>query len=326
MSTKPKPVTRRSKRSTLRRFEPKAVLPTGRVLRSYSAADVQRLRRLVTDRLECVYEPSFRRTRSIAQVRADTDGFDLRSAGLGRRVPGRKAKTLSAADEVELFLRYNYCRHRMMRILREAGSTRLTAAATRELLEWHTLALRSRDSIVTANLGLVPTMIERSRITGVDFTELISEGNFALLRSADKFDCGRGFKFSTYACRAIITSMTRAIALMARHRSRFPTEYDPRLEKCDSLEMRRAGAEEACILELRSILARNVGDLTLTEHRVLAERFGVNGPGRRGPAREQKTLRQVAESFGVTRERIRQIQNKALDKLREAIDERVFAS
>jgi RNA polymerase sigma factor (sigma-70 family) len=210
-----------------------------------------------------------------------------------------------------------------MRILKAHAGKRLTKAATRELLEWDQAALDVRDQIVQANLGLVPSMVERSRLTGVDFAELISEGQLALLRSVDKFDCSRGFKFSTYACRAILTSISRAVALMARHRAQFPIEYDPELQKSDFLETRRESLEENCVEELAGILAENTADLTVTERRVLSERFGVKG-GRRKAGSDPKTLRQVAEVFGVTKERIRQIQNKALAKLRCTLDDQVF--
>ena len=77
--------------------------------------------------------------------------------------------------------------------------------------------------------------------------------------------------------------------------------------------------------ELLGILANNTADLTVTELKVLSERFGVRSGGR-GKRGTPKTLRQVAEVFGVTKERVRQIQNKALEKLRGALDEQVFAA
>ncbi len=313
----------RSRTTALRKLRPTAQLPTGRVLKDFSAEQVQRLRRLISEELECVYHPSFRSNRSVESVLRECDRTD-QEAGTGRRA------TLTAEQERELFLRFNYCRHRMMKILRQHAGKRLTAAAARELLAWEDAMLRTREAIVEANLGLVPTMVERSRVTGVDFGELISEGHMALLRAVSKFDCARGFKFSTYACRAILTAITRAVALMARHRSTFPTEFDPDLQKSDFIETRRAWIEEDCMDELRSILKQNEAELTRTEREILTERFGVRLVPRRrrnsGALEGQKTLREVAEIFGVTKERIRQIQNKALRKLRSKIDERIVPS
>lgn len=279
--------------------------------------------------LECVFHRSFLKSNAEAtylsgleferETRFRLPRYDGKRDGATKR-----RRSLTHAEEREIFLRFNYFRHRVMQILIEWEGRRLSAAAARELLKWDKLAEALRDQIVDANLGLVPTMVERSRITGVDFGELISEGQLALLRSIDKFDCGRGFKFSTYACRAIITAITRAVALMARHRSRFPTEFDPDLQKGDYIEMRRAGVEEDSLEELQDLLHRNAAELTKTERRVLSERFGIRSTAGRRQARDQKTLRQVAEIFGVTKERVRQIQNRALSKLRSVLDQRMM--
>ncbi|MBU0617674.1 MAG: sigma-70 family RNA polymerase sigma factor [Planctomycetes bacterium] len=312
----------------MRKLKPTCQPPTGAVMRKLSANEAQRLRPRLVEELECIYDPGF--SRAGAEKRFTPTIDEVTSRGprpMSSRLDTRsgKARSLSRDEEVELFLRFNYCRYRMMGILRAHAGKRLTAAATRELLNWDQAALDVRDEIVQANLGLVPAMVERSRLTGVDFAELISEGQLALLRSVGKFDCSRGFKFSTYACRAILTSISRAVALMARHRARFPTEYDPGLQKADFVESRREEIEANCAQELQAILAGNLADLTVTEQRILSERFGMRGPGR-NTARDSKTLRQVAEVFGVTKERVRQIQNRALAKLREVLDEQAFAS
>ena len=297
-------------------------------MRQLSASEVQRLRLRLAELLEYIHSPVFTRrgaAERFAQTIRASRTWTPRSVGTRLGVGRAKSHSLSREKEVELFLCYNYCRYRIMRILKAHAGKRLTAAVTRELLQWDQAALDVRDKIVQANLGLVPSMVERSRLTGVDFAELISEGQLALLRSVDKFDCSRGFKFSTYACRAILTSISRTVALMARQRARFPTEYDPDLQKSDFLEARREELWGVCVNELSNILADNAADLTPTERQVLSERFGVKGRRRKGSA-DPKTLRQVAEVFGVTKERIRQIQNKALAKLREVLDEQVFAT
>ncbi len=324
--SKPNKTTKRVKNTALRKLTPTCKLPSGAVMRRFSAREAQRLRLRLVETLECVYNPRFSRAgaekRFAPEVkRGERIGPDSPEAVV---LPERGA-SLSRDDEVELFLRYNYCRYRMMKILKAFAGKRLTAEAARELLAWDAGALHYRDQIIQANLGLVPSMVERSKLTGVDFSELISEGQLALLRSVDKFDCARGFKFSTYACRAILTSISRAVALMSRYRSQFPTEYDPDLQRGDFIESRRAADEAYCMQELMGILAENTAELTVTEQRVLSERFGMKH-GRRKKAGDPKTLRQVAEVFGVTKERVRQIQNKALEKLRGVLDEEVFAA
>ena len=313
---------------TLRKFQPTCKPPTGAVMRRLSASEAQRLRRRLTDVTECVFTARFSRAGAEARFSPGSKheaGRTPRSLSSDIELTPKRKRSLSRDEEVDLFLRFNYCRYRIMKILKAHAGKRLTAEATRRLLWWDGSALDIRERIVGANLGLVPSMVERSRLTGVDFAELISEGQLALLRSVGKFDCLRGFKFSTYACRAILTSISRAVALMARHRARFPTEYDPDLQKSDLLETKRDDLEASCVHELTGILASNSADLTTTERRVLSERFGMRGASSTGTA-DSKTLRQVAEVFGVTKERVRQIQNKALAKLRGVLDQEVFVT
>jgi RNA polymerase sigma factor (sigma-70 family) len=320
----------------IRKLVPSAKLPVAGTLRSFSATDVERLEHALVEPLECVYDASFRlraaeeeHTRPLAAIEAvarDVGGYEARGGRSRRR--RMLPRGLSRAEEQALFLRYNYARYRLMRVLRAYRGKRLTGRAAHEVLRWEGLARESRDRIVQHNLGLVPTMIERSRITGVDFGELISEGQFALLRAASKFDASRGFKFSTYACRAILSSISRSVALTVRHRNHFPTEFDPDLQKSDELERRREAVAGDFVSELNEILAANLAELTSAEKRVLFERFGVSGkrPRMGVQVAQTKTLRQVAEMFGVTKERVRQIQNKALHKLRDALQQRVFAA
>jgi RNA polymerase sigma factor (sigma-70 family) len=159
----------------------------------------------------------------------------------------------------------------------------------------------------------------------MDYAELISEGNMALLRSVDKFDCGRGFKFSTYACRAILKSFSRVALRTGRYRSRFPTEFDPTLEKSDHLDQLRARQELDCLEDLREMLSDNVADLNEVETRVIQARFALNQVTESadgGP----KTLEQVGLLIGVTKERVRQIQNRALEKLRAKLQDDYLAA
>jgi len=326
---------------SIRRLSPRARLPRESVLHRLSEAERETLWRLLHEPMECVFDPCFRlhgnsRRESSADERGESkvrDGADVDERAV-QRMPGDRRSPVdrnaqrSAAEhggewEGRMFRRYNYLRYQMMCLVRRFAGKALSAAAARRLLEWHSTALNLRNEIARKNLGLVPSMVERSHLTGVDFAELISEGQMALLRSIDKFDVSRGFKFSTYACRAILTSISRAVALMARQRARFPVGYDPDLQKCDVIEYRRDEIEGRCMLELRALWSGNAAELTPIERRILSQRFGINNSG--GKRGEPKTLRQVAQVFGVTKERVRQIQNQALAKLRTALDEQAFA-
>jgi RNA polymerase primary sigma factor len=226
--------------------------------------------------------------------------------------------------EQYLFLRLNYCRWRVFRLVAVHAGRRLSAEAVAELLRWERATVETRGEIVRQNMPLVLAMAKRTRITSIDLTDLISEGNLALLRAVNKFDCARGYKFSTYACRAILKSFSRVATRSNRRRSLFPTEFDPALERSDFVERVRTNTEGECVHELKSILVDNGAQLSEVERKVILARFAID-PADDSPATKAKTLEQVGEMIGLTKERVRQIQNKALVKLRTALQQSVLA-
>ncbi len=231
--------------------------------------------------------------------------------------------TLTTAQEILLFQQYNFARMRVTGLLEASRGERLAASAVHEVLGWAHRAMVARAHIVQANMPLVLAMAKRTRLNSLDFNELISEGNLALLRSVDKFDCARGFKFSTYACRAILKSFSRVAMRTSRYRGRFPTEFDPTLEKSDFVDRKRDDAQSACVNEIRTILSSNRAELNDIERTVLKERFALDADA---PETKGKTLEEVGGLIGVTKERVRQIQNKALAKLRTLLEDDYLAA
>ena len=238
---------------------------------------------------------------------------------------GERVPTLSHAQEQRLFMRFNLARRHVTQILTTHAGKSLTPAAARRLLAWGYRVLAARSVIVRLNLPLVLAMAKRTRLANIDFNEMISEGNMALLRSVEKFDCSKGFKFSTYSCRAILKSFSRVAMRASRYRGRFPTAFDPTMERSDYLDRKRLNVEEDCVEELKQILLKNVANLTDVERTVIHERFAIGKPAI-GVASGPKTLEQVGHIIGVTKERVRQIQNNALKKIRLALEEEYLAA
>lgn len=227
----------------------------------------------------------------------------------------RGAKTrLSGIEEVTMFLRYNYARYRLSGLI-ERNCVRTSAGRRREMVLWYKRAMDARAELARSNMALVLAMAKRTRIPNVEFSELVSEGNMALLRSIEKFDVSRGFKFSTYACRAILKSFNRLATKTGRYRKHFPTEFDPELERSDYDVRKHEMQSENVVDTLREILAKNRADLSEVERTVVVERFALASRGRR------KTLAEVGKIVGLTNERVRQIQLSALRKLREALND-----
>lgn len=231
---------------------------------------------------------------------------------------------LTAKQEAALFLKFNYCRFRVNeykeQILEQEKITgEVDVELADQLLDWHLKADVYRTQIADTNLALVLAMAKRSRMTDADFTEMVSEGNMALLRAIDKFDVSRGFKFSTYACRAIIKAFSRQGLKNAKYRSFFPSDFDPKFERSNWDETRRADHEQDCVDELKSIIDRNNAELSDIEQQVITHRFALDRVHEDNP--RPMTLEQVGKLIGVTKERVRQIQNKALVKLKETMED-----
>lgn len=225
---------------------------------------------------------------------------------------GGRSKALRPAEEQAMFLSYNYARCRTVDLAKRQRREP-TLLRAREIIRWHERAMSLRADLVRANMPLVLSMVKRARGSDLEFTEAVSEGNLALLRSVEKFDVGRGFKFSTYACRAILKSLGRLSAKAGRYRRQFPVEFDPQFEQSDAGSLRHQRQHEASLETLRDALSSSNTGLTELERRVVSERFAIccENP-------KKRTLAQVGKTVGLTNERVRQIQNSALWKLRVA--------
>jgi RNA polymerase sigma factor (sigma-70 family) len=235
-------------------------------------------------------------------------------------------ETMSAApqlmkgpEERLMFLRFNYCKLRLCKLQRLIKKNGLTRKRADEFLFWHRRFEHFREYLVRTNLALVLAMAKRTRLGDVDFAEIVSEGNMALIRAVDKFNVDRGFKFSTYACRAILKAFSRTALKSSRHRTRFPVEFEPEMEKSDWTDRRRDAVEEDCIDELKAIVDRNLAELSEVEETVIRRRFNW-----KQEEESPLTLEEVGQIIGVTKERVRQIQNKALAKIRTVMEEGVL--
>ncbi len=312
---------------------PTVLMPSRQALAEFSADDQATLERLLSRPFEFVPNPCFADRNAAAALFGDETnaGHDTRpwcnaaapeGGPAAHMIPGQ---TLSGKQERELFLRLNYARYRIDKVLKRFNGKRLSGKAATEIIWWQKIVERTQIEIVQANMPLVLAMAKRTKLGNIDYADLISEGNMALLRSVDKFDAGRGYKFSTYACRAILKSFSRVAMKLARYRGRFPVEFDPSLERSDFLDKQRVAHEADCVEELCGIIRDNAADLSDVEVTVLRARFAlaqVGGLEGEGP----KTLEQVGSLIGVTKERVRQIQNRALAKLREKLHDDFLAA
>ena len=232
---------------------------------------------------------------------------------------GQVPKLMTTQEERLMFLRFNFSKLKLSAMQKQIKREGLTRESATLFVDWHRRFENFREYLVRTNLALVLAMAKRTRLGDVDFSEIVSEGNMALMRAVDKFSIDRGFKFSTYACRAILKAFSRTAMKSSKYHQRFPVEFEPDLEKSDWQDKRRDQVQEDCLDELRAIVDRNLADLSSVEQTVIRRRFNWQQT-----ADTPLTLEEVGQIIGVTKERVRQIQNKALAKIRTVMEEGVL--
>ncbi len=219
-----------------------------------------------------------------------------------------EAALLKPEQETMLFERMNFLRqqanmHRSLLDARRPSKQRIELY--RRLLflaDWH------RDRIVEANLRLVFSIVKKFVNQHNPFEDLLSDGIVALMRAADKFDFDRGFRFSTYATQVVRRDAYRSVVTTQEDRQKVCSGLqDMEIDVSD--EIRQPNMSEGRWHLLRARLSTMLGDLDRREKLIIRARFALGGH------RRVHTLQSLADRLGVSKERVRQLEKRALDKL-----------
>jgi RNA polymerase sigma factor (sigma-70 family) len=278
----------------------------------------RRMYETIAENLDYVDHPSFHESDTEADLFGpDAEVIDVPEYSLfpdqDGALPARH-HTITRQQERTLFLRYNYARFRACELL-DKQDTYFSVRRARKAVEWYRKAMAIRKIIMHANLALVPSMIGKKKVSLVDFSEQMSEGYLAVLRSVERFDVSRGYKFSTYACRSILSAFQYLGKKAVKHKNRFGTEFDQNHEENDYLDRRHDKQRGEAIDTLREVIRGNHADLTETEMQIIHERFPLI------EQRKPSTLKKVGQMVGLTNERVRQIERRSLGKIRQAYKE-----
>jgi len=228
-------------------------------------------------------------------------------------------RLLSREEEAILFRQYNYARMKWSNLQDCISKTNSPQDSDLdELVRWYDISIDRRDHIVECNLALVLAMAKRSWATG-EYADLVAEGNVALLRSVDRFNCELGFKFSTYACRALTTAFNRFGKRQLKHKDNVPFEFNPDREPVHVTDNEEAYVSQEHVHAIREAVRSDNAQLTEVEKDVLRYRFGLFA-GQNPP---KLTLEKSGKLLGISKERVRQVQLRALHKIREVLEHRL---
>jgi RNA polymerase sigma factor (sigma-70 family) len=215
---------------------------------------------------------------------------------------------LTPARERALFLKFSY--HKFLFVTaRRQLDPELTRRRDLDELERHLHdATDVKNAIVRANLRLVVSVARKHLRPNLSLMELVSEGNITLMRAVESFDFHKGHRFSTYATLALMKGFARSVPQMLTA-SRKSSGGD--VEMLAEVPDRRSPPAADSLVrrdEVNHLMSR----LSERERAVLSAHFGLGSE----PAAE--TYEQLAERLGLTKQRVRQIHQSAIGKLREA--------
>jgi RNA polymerase primary sigma factor len=228
---------------------------------------------------------------------------------------------LTKEQEQHLFRKMNFLKHKAGKML---GELKLPSG----LINYATLRVESLDQIeahlkeanqikellIRCNMRLVTSIAKRHSGQTENFFELLSDGNMSLMRAVEKFDFSRGNKFSTYASWAIMKNFARSIPDEKHRRERFVTGNE---EIFDAAEDKRTDEQEviAAAEQASAKVNRLLEFLEPREREIIRLRAGLDN------GKEGMTLEKIGEKLGITKERVRQLNVRAMKKLRTIVEQ-----
>ena len=217
---------------------------------------------------------------------------------------------LTPKHEAALFRKMNYLKYAAEQ---ERSKLRAARPGKRRLerVEWLLAEeKRTRNRIARCNLRLVVSIARKFADLNVSFDEFVSEGNVALLHAVAKFDYGRGFRFSTYATHAIRRAYYRMVQQRKKRNTRMVLGTGEIIGEASRQE-EQVHLNAGQYADYQQLMSRAMETLDERERLILTARFGLE------ELDSNQTLQSVAGRLGICKERVRQLQNRAIGKLRD---------
>ncbi len=285
----------------------------------YRVVNEVRAKELVRTPVDYIYNAEFDDPAKEAEILApmpQAAEFETKRAGKTppKDVPAHMAHLyewplLTKEQEQHMFRKMNFLKHKLHTLQESLDPAKATVEDLKRAEELKQGIRDARDVLINCNQRLVYAQAKQKLALGENIDDLVSDGNLSLMRAVEKFDYGRGFKFSTYATWAIMKNFARSIPDAKTHKQRYMTGHDELFEaKADV----RSDEQEVLALAdaARARVNRLLEHLDARTRDVIRMRTGLDGS-------EEMTLEQIGQHFGITKERVRQINVRGMKMLRE---------
>ncbi|MEJ7595594.1 MAG: sigma-70 family RNA polymerase sigma factor [Planctomycetaceae bacterium] len=289
----------------------------------HSALMDARVRRLTEANVEYIDSDEFRQRNSENTICGPAPEVDH---SIVNRVPSGlpaylgelyRVPLLSKAQEQYYFRRMNFRKFQFSELRNELDVKKPSARMVSKLESLLADISDIKNLLIRSNLRLVVSIAKRYLKANAGFFELVSDGNISLIRAVEKFDYARGYKFSTYASWAILKNFARSVPAEHQRMDRFRTGNDEVFAQ-SSEQKGSFFIDEHMNNSQRAVIREMMQELDGREQKVIACRFGLS------EGEEPETLEQVGSRLGVTKERVRQIEVRTLEKLRRIAERRAF--
>ena len=273
----------------------------------------QRAERLRTVAIEYIDNESFHGSAAKGELRIQTAAVTTDAGALPRGLPehlGRlcAAPLLTHEEEQSLFRRMNLLKCHAAALQQQICIRRPVLRHLDQIENSLAEAEAIRNRIVQANMRLVIAVVKKFATPQISFDELLSDGTLTLLGAVEKFDFDRGFRFSTYAYRSIARNAYRTVTDRQRDQRRQALVDAPVEEIAQPAEL--AALDERSWETLRGLLGKMLARLDGRERTIVSARYAL------GKQRNSETFQSIADKLGVSKERVRQLEQRAVNKLR----------
>jgi RNA polymerase sigma factor (sigma-70 family) len=299
----------------------------------YRVINEMRAQRLLEQPLDYIPSPSFEEPSLEAEIVApmpDAAAYEVkrREMRVPKDVPPELAPLyevplLNKEQEQHLFRKMNYLKYKAAKMRRqlckedddnEVDPTKVRIHDLKAIEDLQSQANEVKDLLINANMRLVVSIAKKHAAQADNFWELLSDGNMSLLRAVEKFDYGRGFKFSTYASWAIMKNFARSIPDEKHRRERYVTGHEELFES--AADTRTDEQEVLASAEHKTQQVNRLLEyLEPRERQIIRMRAGLDG------GRKPMTLEEIGNEMGITKERVRQLNVRIMKKLRDIAEE-----